>query len=153
MAYRVTCGGGRENTTTLAVCNAAGKWSFCNLYWQKLESQREEEREGFTWNVVLGIYAHLTHVAISVIEKAIEEYIIFVKLPLHVTDKLQPLQKHLLPIIVVTMVWNKTWSFSLPTPSWKSMGPNMAPTIVAIVATKPKPEFRKTYSGKNERTD
>ena len=34
---------------------------------------------------------HLTHVSISVIEKAIEENIILIKLLSHVTDKLQPL--------------------------------------------------------------
>ena len=34
---------------------------------------------------------HLTHVSIAVVEKAIEENIIIVKFPPHVTDKLQPL--------------------------------------------------------------
>ena len=34
---------------------------------------------------------HLTHVFLNLIEKAMEEYITIVKLPPHVTDKLQPL--------------------------------------------------------------
>ena len=34
---------------------------------------------------------HLTHVSLNLIEKAMEEYITIVKLPPHVTDKLQPL--------------------------------------------------------------
>ena len=34
---------------------------------------------------------HLTHVSLNLIEKAMEEHIMTVKLPPHATDKLQPL--------------------------------------------------------------
>ena len=41
---------------------------------------------------LLVIYdGHLTHVSLDIIERAIEEDITIIKLPLHVTDKLQPL--------------------------------------------------------------
>ncbi|XP_065064643.1 uncharacterized protein LOC135690884 [Rhopilema esculentum] len=122
VAYKVTCGAGRENTTTLAVCNAAGKCldPFVIFTGKNLQSTWRGERalpgtwygvsqngwmttelfdgwfKRFTQEIktrplLLIFDGHLTHVSISVIEKAIEENIILVKLPPHVTDKLQPL--------------------------------------------------------------
>ena len=49
-------------------------------------------REEVTERPLLLIFdGHLTHISISVLEKAIEENVIIIKLPPHVTDKLQPL--------------------------------------------------------------
>ena len=47
VAYKVTCGPGRENTTTLAVCSAAGEstGSADNIRWQKL-SEHMDRRKG-----------------------------------------------------------------------------------------------------------
>ena len=121
-AYKVTCGPGRENTTTLAVCNAAGKaldplviftgknlqntwrgdkalpntcygisdngWMTTSVFyeWFKKFCEQITERP-----LLLIFDGHLTHNSIEVIEMAIEEDITIVKLPPHVTDKLQPL--------------------------------------------------------------
>ena len=121
-AYKVTCGAGRENITTLAVCNAAGRaldplivFNGKNLQstWRGEKPLREtfyavsdsgwmttevffEWFQRFTVLVtgrplLLIFDGHLTHVSIPLIEKAMEENIIVVKLPPHITDRLQPL--------------------------------------------------------------
>ena len=121
-AYKVTCGARRENTTTLAVCSAAGRvldplivFSGKNLqstwrgdralpgtFYSISENgcmTTEVFAEWFnkfvalvTERPLLLIFdGHLTHVSIKVIEKAIEENVTILKLPPHVTDKLQPL--------------------------------------------------------------
>ena len=122
VAYKVTCGAGRENTTTLAVCSAGGRaldpliifagknlqstwrgeralpetfygisdngWMTTGIFteWFKKFTTQVTERP-----LMLIFYGHLTHVSIVVIEKAINENIVIVKLPPHVTDKMQPL--------------------------------------------------------------
>ena len=122
VAYKVTCGAGRENTTTLAVVNATGRvldplvifsgknfqstwrgkkalpntfygvsengWMTTEIFteWFTLFCEQVQERP-----LLLILDGHLTHVSVSIIEKAIEEDVTIVKLPPHVTDKLQPL--------------------------------------------------------------
>ena len=121
-AYKVTCGAGRENTTTLAVCSAAGRaldplivfsgknlqstwrgenalpgtyygisdsgWMTTQLFaeWFQLFTKEVKERP-----LLLLFDGHLTHISIAVLEKAIQEDVTIIKLPPHVTDKLQPL--------------------------------------------------------------
>ena len=122
-AYKITCGAGRENITTLAVCSAAGQvldplvifsgknfqqstwkgdkalpetyyglsesgWMTSDVFydWFKLFVKRIVKRP-----LLLIFDGHLTHISLPVIELAIEENIMIVKLPAHVTDKLQPL--------------------------------------------------------------
>ena len=113
---------GRENNSTLAACNAAGRaldpliiftgknfqstwrgkktlpnttygvsqngWMDTEIFYQWFVefTKQVEERP------LLLIYdGHLSHISIKLIEKAIHEDISLMKLPPHVTDKLQPL--------------------------------------------------------------
>ena len=122
VAYKVTCGSGRENTTTLAVCSAAGECldPFIVFSGKNLQSTWRGERalpgtlygtspngwmttelfDGWFTNfckqvtirpLLLIFDGHLTHVSLEVIEKARTEDVTLLKLPPHVTDKLQPL--------------------------------------------------------------
>ena len=122
VCYKVTCGAGRENTTTLAVVSASGRvldpliifkgknfqstwrgtrplgdifygvsdkgWMTTDIFaeWFDKFCNRVTERP-----LLLIFDGHLTHISINVIQKAINEQIFIVKLPPHVTDKLQPL--------------------------------------------------------------
>ena len=65
--------------------------------------------------LLLIFHGHLTHVSVNVIEKAIEENITIVKLPPHVTDKLQPLDVSCFGPLKVTVdlrgvFWGKQYS-------------------------------------------
>ena len=122
VAYKTTWGASRENNSTLAACNAAGRaldpliiftgknfqstwrgkktlpnttygvsqngWMDTEIFYQWFVefTKQVEERP------LLLIYdGHLSHISIKLIEKAIHEDISLMKLPPHVTDKLQPL--------------------------------------------------------------
>ena len=121
-AYKTTSGARRENITTLAVCNAAGRvldpvivfagknmqstwkpakalpntfyglsengWMTTEIFteWFKKFCGLIEERP-----LLLIFDGHMTHISISIIEKAREENIHLLKFPPHVTDVLQPL--------------------------------------------------------------
>ena len=122
VAYKITWGAGRENISTLAACNAAGRaldpliifagkhfqstwkgekplpntmygissngWMTTVVFFQWFTRFTEQVKE----RPLLLIYdGHLSHVSVELIEKAIAEEVIIVKLPPHVTDKLQPL--------------------------------------------------------------
>ena len=118
MAYKITWGAGRENISTLAACSAAGRaldpliiFSGKNFQstWKAEKSLPNTGSQGWMDTVVffawfqkfldqvpecplLLIYdGHLSHVCVELIEKAIEEDVVLLKLPPHVTDKLQPL--------------------------------------------------------------
>ena len=109
-AYKITCGAGRENTTTLAVCNAAGRvldplivFSGKNLQstWQGDRALPDtfygiSENGWMTTEVFAEWFAqftalvterplllifdgHLTHISITVIEKATEEDVTILK--------------------------------------------------------------------------
>ena len=122
VAYKVTCGSGRENTTTLAVASATGRVldpliiftgknfqstskesnALLNTFYAVSESGWMTNEifamwfDLFRWHVterqlLLIFDGHLTHISVSIIEKAIREGTHIVKLPPRVTDKLQPL--------------------------------------------------------------
>ena len=120
--YKVTCGAGRENITTLAVCNAAGRaldpliifagknlqsswrgenplpktfygvsdsgWMTTQIFaqWFTMFAKEVKERP-----LMLLLDGHLTHMSFALVDKALKEDIIIVKLPPHSTDLLQPL--------------------------------------------------------------
>lgn len=149
-AYKITCGAGKENITTLAVCSAAGDvldplviftgknfqstwkgdkalpetyygisengWMTSDVFydWFKLFAKRVTKRP-----LLLIFDGHLTHTSLSVIELAIEEGIVIVKLPPHATDKLQPLDVACFSALKkkwssVLVAWNSEWGASKP---------------------------------------
>ena len=121
-AFKVTCGARRENITTLAVVNAAGRaldplvifggknmqstwqgdkalpktfygisetgWMTSEVFveWFNRFCELVKERP-----LLLIFDGHMTHVTLGVIEKAVEENVVLLKLPPHATDVLQPL--------------------------------------------------------------
>ena len=119
-AYKVTCGTRRENITTLAVVNAAGRDPLIIFKGKHMQSTwRSDKALPNTWYgisdngwmtsdvfgewfnnfcefvterpLLLILDGHVTHVAIEYLLKAQEEGIHILKLPPHVTDLLQPL--------------------------------------------------------------
>ena len=147
-AYEITCGTGKENITTLTLCSAAGDvlepvvifpgknfkstwkgvkalpetcyglsdngWMTSDVFdWFQLLVKRVTKRP------LLIFDGHLSHTSLSVIELAIEEQIVILKLPPHATDKLQPLNvacfsalKYKWSSVVIT--WNREWGASKP---------------------------------------
>ena len=94
-AYKVTAGAGRENITTLAVVTAAswkGIGPVNHFFWYKftIDLERGKALPG-TFYTVLLLDGHLTHTSIPVLQKCLDDDITIVKLPLHTTDKHQPL--------------------------------------------------------------
>ena len=115
---KVTWGAGRENISTLAACNAEGRVLdplviFAGKTWRG-QAPLPNTMYGISPNgwmdtiifcewftkfcaqvterPLLLIYdGHLSHVSIKLIEEAIKEDITLLKLPPHITDKIQPL--------------------------------------------------------------
>ena len=118
--YKTTPGAGRENHTVLPTCSVAGRALDPLILFQNFQSTWKGEKSlpktmygisdnGWMTTAVFNdwfiefskevkerplllIYdGHLSHVSINVIEMAVSEDITTVKFPLHMTDKLQPL--------------------------------------------------------------
>ena len=102
-----TSGAGRENISVLATCSASGKALDSFIIFSAVNFQSTWRGRNPLPNACYGISkngwmtteifaswfqnGHLTHVSLELIEKAIEEKITIVKLPPHVTDRLQSL--------------------------------------------------------------
>ena len=121
-AFKVTCGARRENITTLAVVNAAGRaldplvifagknmqstWrgdkALPKTFYGISETGWMTSEVFVEWfnrfcqlvkvhPLLLIFDGHMMHVSLDVIEKAVEENVVLLKLPPHATDVLQPL--------------------------------------------------------------
>ena len=102
-----TSGAGRENISVLATCSASGKALDSFIIFSAVNFQStwrgrnplpnayyDISKNGWMTTEIFASWfqnGHLTHVSLELIEKAIEEKITIVKLPPHVTDRLQPL--------------------------------------------------------------